>query len=389
MDWINFLHLYQPANSDAYRIKEAVDSSYDIIIKTLESKPEAKFTLNISGCLVNRLLELNYSGIIKRINKLIEGGQIELVGSAAYHALLPLVRSDEIVKQIKENEDIIKTNFPKAKLNGFFMPEMAYGKEAAKIIKEMGYKWIILDEISYSSDEPIDFGRVYRDKNSGLEVIFRSREFSSCYVPDKISEMLKNKTNLEFLITATDGELYGLRHKDSRKTLYKILDSENLKTLLVSDFISGSLVKNKIQDIHIRDSSWDSKEINLINKEPYHLWYSKKNKIHVKLWKFVDLAFKLHDKYKKDNNTYWSRWHLVRGLASCTFWWASSNDFSDIFGPKAWNPDEIERGAVELIRSIRLLESSTTKEEKIKAELFFLEIKKIIWTKHWSLYNSK
>jgi hypothetical protein len=32
MIWINILHCYQPANSDAYKIKEAADLSYKKIV---------------------------------------------------------------------------------------------------------------------------------------------------------------------------------------------------------------------------------------------------------------------------------------------------------------------------------------------------------------------
>ena len=120
MLWINFLHLYQPANSDAYRIEEATDLSYERIFKALDKNKDIKFTFNISGCLVLRLVELKRFDLINKINCLLERRQIELVGSAAYHPLLPLVDKKEVVRQIKENEAIIKKYFPKAKLSGFF-----------------------------------------------------------------------------------------------------------------------------------------------------------------------------------------------------------------------------------------------------------------------------
>jgi len=218
MLWINFLHLYQPANSEAYRIEEANDLSYKRIVKALLKNKNIKFTFNISGCLVERLVELRQFDLIKKINILLERKQIELVGSAAYHALLPLIGKKEIIWQITEQERIIKKYFPKAKLKGFFLPEMAYSPRVAKIIKNEGYKWLILDEISYSGKSDIDFDDIYIDKKSELKIIFRSRRLSNSYVPEKIIELLKKKDNIDkTIITATDGELYGLRHNDNKK----------------------------------------------------------------------------------------------------------------------------------------------------------------------------
>ncbi|MCK9439104.1 MAG: hypothetical protein WC164_01560 [Patescibacteria group bacterium] len=381
MLWINFLHLYQPANSDPYRIKEANDLSYERIFDALKKNKKIKFTLNISACLVSRMLELGYVDLIKKINLLIERGQIELVGSAAYHPLLPLIKKKEVVRQIKENEIIIKKNFPKAKLKGFFFPEMAYSPEVASIVKKMGYSWIILDEISFNSSGKVDYSQVYKDKKSDLKVVFRSREFSNCYVPDKITNHLSGEDNSkDIIVSATDGELYGLRHNDPRGKFENILKNKKIETVLISDYIKNK----KTISISVRKSNWESSLKDLAKKEPYHLWYSQKNKIHLKLWELADLAYNTIERHKRDKNSYWARWHFVRGLASCTFWWASDNDFKHNFGPRAWNPDEIERGVDEFIRSIRSLENSTTKEEKIKAESLLAKTKRMIWTKHWS-----
>lgn len=385
MLWINFLHLYQPANSDAYKIEEANDLSYKRIITALLKNKNIKFTFNITGCLVERLVELGQVELIKNINILLERKQIELVGSAAYHALLPLIEEKEIIWQIIEQKRIIKKYFPKAKLKGFFLPEMAYSPKAAKIIKKNGYEWLILDEISYSGKDNINFNKVYIDKKSELKIIFRSRKFSNSYVPEKIRELSEKKDNKnKIIITATDGELYGLRYNDYRGIFEKTLGGKDFKTILVSDYIKKSTDNKKIS---LRDSNWESTKKYLKDKKPFHLWYNKNNKIQLKLWDFVSLITKLINKYKKDPNHHWARWHFVRGLASCTFWWASDYNFKHNFGPRAWSPDEIERGVDEFIRAIRSLEDSTSRLEKITAENFLIAIKKMVWVRHWTYYK--
>ena len=378
MTWINFLHFYQPANVDDYKIKEALEQSYFRLLRAIEEHPEIKFTANISGCLLLRL-ELIQTDFIARFKKVVHRGQVELVGSAAYHALLPLVSEDEARRQIKENEEILQKFFGTTlKLRGFFLPEMAYSPNVARVIKDFGYEWLILDEISGTGKlNQVDIHKIYTDKNSGLKIIFRSREFSNCYLPDNLNGFFK-KTDT--IITATDAELYGLRHEDPTGELEKVLKDKTWSTELISDYVSRAPGGG---DLKLVSSNWESTEKELKHHEPYALWSGRHNKIQRRLWKLANLASAIVEKYKADDNYIWARWHLVRGLASCAFWWASSRDFSHNFGPHAWNPDEIERGVNELIRAIRSLHQSTPRRSKTAAEKLYIKIKHLIWKKHW------
>lgn len=388
MLWINFLHLYQPVNADARIIKEATELSYLRLVKVLEENPNIKFTLNITGGLILRWEELGYQELISRINSLIKKGQIELTGTPAYHPLLPLIPKEEAIRQIKENETILRKHFGKNfKPRGFFMPEMAYSPAVSKIIKKLGYEWIILGEIVEKGKlGKTDFNKIYEDKNSGLKIVFRSRELSESYVPETLDKMIKKEKNGGLAITATDGELYGLRHTDPTGEFEKILKNPNLETKTISEFVDGHKKLEKIKPVA---GSWVSTEKELKDGQPYILWLDKKNKIQKNIWELANLAYETAEKYKNDDNYIWSRWHLVRGLASCTFWWASGKNFSHIFGPHAWSPDEIERGVNELIRSIRTLDDVATRKTKIKAEKLYIKIKQMIWKNHWTNYWKK
>jgi len=384
MRWINFLHLYQPANADAYHIKEATEKSYLRIVRALEDHPTIKFTLNITGCLFLRWEELGYHDLIVRLKKLLDSGQIEITGTAAYHGFLPLLPETEVMAQIKENENILQkyfgTNF---KPTGFFLPEMAYSAKVAKIVKSLGYQWIVLDEIAYNGKlNQVDFSKVYYDINSDLKVIFRSRHFSNSYVPDNLINFFDGT---DLIITGTDAELYGLRHEDPSAELEKVLKLKSFTTELISEFVAqADLVKTKIVAC-----SWESKESELKKHEPYILWANKKNKIQNELWAFANFTQKVILRNIGDDNYVWARWHLVRGLASCAFWWASGRNFDHNFGPMAWSPDDIERGLNELIRAIRSLHDVTTRATKIKAEKSYIKIKAMIWQQHWKNHWKK
>ena len=76
-------------------------------------------------------------------------------------------------------------------------------------------------------------------------------------------------------------------------------------------------------------------------------------------------------------------------MFSCTFWWASGRDFSKIYGPYTWSPDDIERGLEDLIRSVRSLSDIKTKKKKLEAEKYYLRIKELIWSDHWNKHWQK
>jgi len=217
-------------------------------------------------------------------------------------------------------------------------------------------------------------------------VILRSRKISDSYVPKTINTLLNGKKT-DLVITATDGELYGLRHHDQAGIFERLLKRKELETITVSDFVND---KSR-EEVEIKPKShhWNISEEEYQKGEAFNLWQDKTNKVQKKIWELANLAYDTIEKNNKDKNYYWARWHMVRGLVSCTFWWASAKDFKEQFGPISWNPDEIERGVNELIRSIRALEDVASRETKVKAEKLYVTIKKLVWERHWRYYWKK
>ena len=311
---------------------------------------------------------------------LVSKGQIELTAGSKYHALLPLLPKAEIVRQIELNQETLAQYFDIDKIKGFYMPEMAYSDEVAKIVKKMDFEWIILDPINYK--ESTKEGIFYVHKKTKLKVVFRNRAISKAYPAEVIFKKLKKNESSQTIITGTDGEIYGHFHEDWQGHLEKVLQNKNLSVKTISQHLKEAV---NVKKINLRAASWESLETELKQKIPFALWDNPKNKIHKSLWKLVALASKLIAKYKKDKNWHWARNHLDRGVSSCTFWWASAKKPSD-FSPLTWNPDMIDNGTEELIKAVRSLESASAKE-KIKAEKIYIEVKKNTWLDHWNKYN--
>lgn len=387
LNWVEFLHIYQPPNQDKGILDQVVIESYNHIIWLLKKYPSFKITLNVSGSLLEQLSDNGHDQLIEEIKSLTKKGRIELVGSAMFHPILPLLPDNEIRRQIELNNVIIKEKFGhNCKISGFYLPEMAYSYEVVKIIKEMGYQWIILDEIN-AGRKKIDNQIKYQIKNNGLYVVFRNREYSKSFPPESIIKNLKkldggNKNN-NYLITAHDGELYGHYHKNDYGYYQKVFTNKSIRNLLISEYLKSL---KKTEEITPRSANWESTEIELKKHIPYALWDNPKNKIHKKLWELRELAIKTLNKNQSDPNYLWSRKHLDHGLSSCYWWWAAERK-PDSFSPMAWNPTEVEKGLKELINSIRSLKNADSKT-KLRAEKLYLFLTKAIWQKHWKKYAS-
>ena len=378
--WVNFLHIYQPPWQHRGGIEQIASESYEYLFTLLNKYRNFSCTLNVTGSLVEQLANVRPDLLVK-LKKLVDRGQIEITGSSKYHALLPLLNEREIKRQIELNQEVLAQYFDIRQTKGFYFPEMSYSFKAAKVVKKLGFKWIILDAINFQ--DKIEDDVLYQIKNIGLKVIFRNRKISKAYPAEVIYlKFRKQLKKSETIITATDGEIYGHQHEDWQGHLEKILQNKQLDVLTVGEYLSG--IRSK-KIIGLRDASWESTEAELRKNIPYALWNHPSNKIHQLLWQMVDLASDLVYKYRRDSNWQWARQHLDRGVSSCTFWWSSAKKPSE-FSPLTWNPDMIDNGSEELIRAVRSLKKATSKE-KIKAEKLYIDIKKNTWLTHWRKYN--
>lgn len=378
--WINFLHFYLPPTAEINQISEATQKSYEWILLMAEKYPNWRFTFNLTGCLTQALFEKGYEKIITRFKNLLNRGQIELVDSLSHHPIAPLVDQTVVERQIKKQQEINK-NFFNQKPKGFFLPEMAYSEKIGKILANYGYQWLILDEISLNGKlDKVDYNIAYFLKNTNLKIIFRSRRWSLDYPPRQLAkESTENLPN--FIISATDAELYGLRFVDFQGWLGKVLENPKIKTITIDEYLK-KLTKTKY--IKPKTGNWESLEKELNKKFSFVLWQNKNNKIHNLLWQLANIATEQLKQNPNDINYHWAEKHLDRGLASCTFWWASNRDFK-LFGAPAWHPEEVEKGALELIKTIRTL--AINKDIKLKAEKIYHQLKYLLWSTHWKKYG--
>lgn len=138
-------HLHQPTFIPDYEVREKVNESYMNILK-IHEELEIPFCLSITGSLIERLLVLEPK-FIDYVKQLIKKNLIELLASAYYHPILPLLSYEDAQAQIKKDVEIKRDVF-NTSLKGFWPTELAWVHWLIPILKKEKLEWAILDSSS-------------------------------------------------------------------------------------------------------------------------------------------------------------------------------------------------------------------------------------------------
>lgn len=367
MIWANFLHIYQPADQSDEILERVVNECYRPLFRGLLTIKNLKININMNAGLTELLDKKGYQDVIEAIYKLAKTKKLEFTESAKYHALLPFLTEEEIIRQIKENNKTNKKYFketynPKC----FFPPEMAYSPKVGKVISSLGYPLIMVDGISYQGGKtaaPKD--KLFFLAGTKTITIFRERSVSNCIM----SALVKNKKDFYeilgneidkniYLTTAMDGETFGHHRPGLEKSLFKILSLKKPKQVFLSQLPEYFRAEDKFSPLA---STWASTSEDMEKNLQFFSWDNLHNKVHRLQWSFLNYVRSLTKKRKYSDRVLEK---FDKSIASDQFFWAS--------GEPWWSVEMIEKGAWGLLESLKLL--SKNKKEIEKGEKYYRDI---------------
>ncbi len=386
MIWANFLHIYQPPTQTQEMLDLIADESYSVILNTLKENPNGKITLNINASLTELFIKYKYDNLISDIKLLLERGQIELTDSAAYHAFLPLIPEEEIIRQIELNHKINKAVYgPSYNPKGFFSPELGISQKVVDVVSKMGYKWMLFDELAFEKDKgDIRDDILYRIKGTDMVGFFRDRDISFKILSAQLENgnifLAEIKDLIDkniYIATAMDGETFGHHRPGLELLLEDIFKSDKIKTSRYEDLLDIFKVGDTVS---IVPSTWALIPVELLKDQPYQRWLNHDNEINQLQWQLTHFAiekinastYRFNDLTQNNRilNEKEKQWHKARSildkaLHSDQYWWASARPW--------WSIEMIEKGAYELKESIFTL-PDISKEDKKKAIDLYKEI---------------
>ena len=358
-------HIYQPPLQSDAVVKSIAETSYLPLIKLLKKRREFKLTLNIPLSLLEHLDRLGYLQFINDLKELIKIGQVELVGSGAYHALLTKqpqsLQEEQIILQEYclgyyfgsrigfDGEDSVMIK----DIRGFFPPEIAINSKLLNVLDDLSYNWVAVDSTAFDPNSIITDVTVYKTADHNILLVKRNTKLSNSLSFQRDSSTtnfmdgLLDSTSIEHFI-ALDGETFGHHNKEGLFLLDSLLDdllAKEVELTTITELISG-VEPGQIDAI--KESTWGASVEDMANNIPYPMWATPGNAVHANLWKLLEI---LSTNYKNDmeytldgyeNVPLWSKdfinsiedpavkkqlksfidFHKL--LASDAFWWASN-----------------------------------------------------------------
>ncbi len=368
MNWGNFLHFYQPAEQKKEILEAIINQCYEPVLTGIEKSKNARVTINISGCLLEMLDKEGHSSIIDSIRNSVKAGKIELLGSAKYHALLPLLSEDEIRRQIQSNEETLRHYFgADLKLRGFFPPEMAINNTVLKVLSEFSYKWILLDEIALNkSVSHTNFDEKYIEDAYGLVVLPRHRRISnlimSALVRDKnsfVDSIMSDLRSTGYFVTAMDAETFGHHRPGLENLLFELIEEDSKYTQKLLSEIAAE-TDLKIHNVEVSPCTWASSLEDIAKGIQFLSWNDPSNEIHKLQHELLNITVSEFNKYEAKADLKSTNYKSIRNkfdlsLSSDHFWWASAKPW--------WSVEMIELGA---FRFLDVIESINTTNDVIQ-----------------------
>ena len=367
MHWANFLHIYQPPTQTEEITRRVADECYRKLVDILLRHPQARVTLNINACLTEQLDKYGLHDVIDGLKALAERGQIEFTGSAMYHPILPLIPPHEMRRQIELNTEANRRYFGDLYApRGFFPPEMCYSFEVAQVVAGMGFQWVIGDEIAYDGRlghcRP---DRTYRVEGlSDFHFFFKERPVSAGLTygrfptSDSLLDYLADRRHRrEYLLTGTDGEIYGHHRPGQERLLEEVYGDDLLPTCTVSELLR---LFPETETVSPLPSSWSTWEDEMAAGAPYSHWRYPGNELHELQWELTNLVVEAFAASPEEGLAGPARTALDEGLHSCQYWWASARPW--------WDTGMIERGADLLLDAARGAAGVLTPETLQRAE---------------------
>lgn len=372
MRWANFFHFYQPADQQADILEAIVRQSYKPLLAGFEKNRRIKLTLNVSGALLELFDKHRYLELLDILRRLGKDGRIEFTSSAKYHAFIPLLKEEEVVRQIKINDETNRFFLGDVyKPNGFFPPEMAYKPFLAPIIEDLGFEWIILDEVACGGDVGrVDYTKTYKIKGGNLRIFFRERRLSNLIMSAVVRSagslreaMLQDIKSPRFILTAMDGETFGHHRPGLEKMIFDVFSTEEFELITVSEI---QKYYRGIVEIEPTASTWAASKLDIDNNVQFLSWSDPENIIHKLQWDFTKMV--LNEVYAMDRTS--PAYGIVRekmdkALSSDQFFWASAKPW--------WSVEMIEIGAHWLLEIIGLI-PGISQEKLSKASNYYEKI---------------
>jgi alpha-amylase len=211
------LHNHQPVGNFDGVFEQAYRDSYGPFLDLLEQYPEVPLSLHTSGCLMEWLVERR-PDYLDRLRRLVERGQIEIMGGGFYEPILPMIPKRDRIGQIRTYSTYLENLF-QTKIRGMWVPERVWEQNLVSDIAQAGIEYTVLDDYHFKQAglEDDNLTGYYLSEDEGRILrIFPNSEPLRYLIPWKNPEdsfaylgQLAGRVPDAVVVCADDGEKFG------------------------------------------------------------------------------------------------------------------------------------------------------------------------------------
>jgi len=210
------VHNHQPVGNFDFIIEQNYRDSYAPFIQALEKHPRVRVALHYSGYLWD-YIKSQHPDFLDRLHKMVERGQIEMLGGAYYEAILTVLPERDAVSQQsllkKEMEE-----YSRHPVEGMWLAERIWEPSMPGIIRRGGYGYTFLDESHFhAAGIPSDgVWGIFRTEDRGDTTLIFPIDKALRYAipfaaPEKTIDTLEKMRNSgrKLVTYGDDGEKFG------------------------------------------------------------------------------------------------------------------------------------------------------------------------------------
>jgi alpha-amylase/alpha-mannosidase (GH57 family) len=319
----------------------------------------ARVHLSVSGTLLETLSSPRFQ---ERVYGIVKCGDllwhlqnqkvIEILGTAYYHPVMPLIPQEDWEEQLIRWRGIARHLFWRDQFSGFWPPEMGFCLEMIPWLKRMGYRYVLVDSEHVEPLTPMRWEEVrfrpHTAEYGGEEIIVvvRDRGLSDAQESGadhgwfmwEVHERTKHCSFPPLVTTCTDGENGGWFRNVSDKgnfwgVLYRPLlewvrrGETEIRPIFIDDYLNQFGAHGRV---HIRTGAWNTGWHHGLGFMQWIGSYAQKEA----LQRVAETSRKCRAAREKalqageQNAEFWQRfeqaqWRLLRAETSCNFFWGT------------------------------------------------------------------
>jgi len=141
------LHCHQPVGNFDHVFEHGYQVSYKPFLETLARFPQLKVSVHYSGSLLEWLSE-KHPEFFSLISRLLDKGQLEIIGGAHYEPILPVIPHEDSLGQLRYMSRYLARHFG-AKVRGAWLTERIWEPGLPGLLAEAGLEFTAVDDFHF------------------------------------------------------------------------------------------------------------------------------------------------------------------------------------------------------------------------------------------------